>query len=373
MLPDSNFNKGLKIAFILMLIVGFETYAQRLVYDLSQDWVYYDFEYQGFLPLGQEDAHKNIIGFKISNKEFDQFYLNISVADKSYLFYRDKLIAVLAKGTSSFKIDSLKNSIGSNQPTLTVYGNKLLPALRTVVSTQARANGAVEHYQPDRFANSFSNFFYIALTLIVILFVILKTKFTELADQYLLFQRAFKFRTIDELIYKIEFFGYPNNIFILLLSMIFGFVTLSYMYFYPGALTILDIQPGGATLPILGLYWLEITVIVLVIFIAKYILMLMFSSMFALKTLSIHFATILRLMLYLSFLLLIMTAGQFIIIGVLPETFYWVVIVLALLAIEVILYFKITLFSKYTLLYNIIYLCATEIIPMVFLFKIILR
>jgi len=373
MLPDSKFSKGFKLIFFLLVMLRFEAYAQQIVYDLNQDWVYYNFEYRGFLPLGQEDSHKNIIGFELTNKEFDQFYLSITVAHKSFLFYRDKLVASLEKGTSSFKIDSLKNAIGNHQPTLTIYGTKLLPELKTVVTTQERYTGDIERYQPDRFANSFSDFFYLALTLIIILFVILKAKFTELADQYLLFQRAIKFRTMDELIYKIEFLGYPNNIFILLISMIFGFVTLSYMYFYPGTLTILDIHPGVANLQILILYWLEITAIVLLVFIAKYFLMLLFSAVFALKITSIHFASSLRLMLYLSFILLFITSGQFIIIGVLPQLFYWLVIILAFIAIEVILFFKLTLVSSHTLLYNIIYLCATEIIPLVFLFKIILR
>jgi len=373
MLPDFNSYKKSLLVFLLLTTFGFRASAQQLVYDLKQNWVYYNFENHGFLPLGQQDLHNKVISFKLSNKEFDKFYLTLVVPQKSYLFYRANLISTLKRGTTSFSIDSLKKAINNKQPTLTIYGNKLLPELKTEVRTQPTDNNEVSLYQPSRFTSSFSDFFYLALTVIIIFFVILKTRFAELTDQYLLFQRAFKFRTIDELIYKINFLGIPNIFFIFLISLILGFVTLSFMYFYPGELAILGIYPGVGLLSILVLYWLEITAIILVIFIAKYFLMILLSAVFTLKITSIHFAAFLRLIFYLSFILLIITSFQFVIIGVLPKSFYWSVLLFGLVVIELIIFFKLTLVSTHTLIYNIIYLCATEIIPIVFLFKFFTR
>jgi hypothetical protein len=358
----------LALCFLAMAI---PVSAQQLVYDLRQEWVYYSPENQGFLPLDEQNLENKVISFKLSDAEFDQFYLSLVVTEKSYLFYGTNLIATLPAGITNFKIDSLRNAVRDGQPFITIYGNKLLPKLITEVRTQPLTLDKVSPYQPIKFANEFSNFFYLCTTLIFLFFIILKTRFSELADQYLLFQRAFRVKTIDELIYKIPYLRTPNILFIAFISLMLGFVILSFMYFYPEQILFLGIHPGVATFWILILNWVEISGLILILTVSKYFLTIAMSSLFSLNIANIHFASSQRLLWSFSFILMFLTLIQYFLIGLVPLAIYLLIILLGIMIIQMILYLKLSLVTTHTLLYIIVYLCATEIIPLVILYKIL--
>jgi hypothetical protein len=358
----------LALCFLAMAI---PVSAQQLVYDLRQEWVYYSPENQGFLPLDEQNLENKVISFKLSDAEFDQFYLSLVVTEKSYLFYGTNLLATLPAGITNFKIDSLRNAVRDGQPFITIYGNKLLPKLITEVRTQPLTLDKVSPYQPIKFANEFSNFFYLCTTLIFLFFIILKTRFSELADQYLLFQRAFRVKTIDELIYKIPYLRTPNILFIAFISLMLGFVILSFMYFYPEQILFLGIHPGVATFWILILNWLEISGLILILTVSKYFLTIAMSSLFSLNIANIHFASSQRLLWSFSFILMFLTLIQYFLIGLVPLAIYLLIILLGIMIIQMILYLKLSLVTTHTLLYIIVYLCATEIIPLVILYKIL--
>ena len=360
-----------QILTLCLLAMTMHVSAQQLVYDLRQEWVYYSPENQGFLPLDEQNLENKVISFKLADPEFGQFYLSFVVTEKSYLFYGPKLFATLPAGITNFRIDSLRNALGDKQPLITIYGNKLLPQLITQVRTQPLTLDRVSSFQPIRFANEFSNFFYLCATLLLAIFVILKSQFSELAEQYLLFQRTFRVKTIDELIYKIPYLRTPNILFIGFMSLMIGFSTLSFMYFYPEEILFLGIHPGVSTFWILLLNWVKISGLILILIVMKYFLTITMSSLFALNIANIHFASSLRLLLSFSFMLMFLTLVQYFLIGLAPLAIYLLIILLSLLTIQVILFLKLTLVTTHTLLYIIVYLCATEIIPIVLLFKIL--
>lgn len=360
-----------QILTLCILAIAMHASAQQLVYDLRQEWVYFSPENKGFLPFDEQNLQNKVISFRLADPEFNQFYLSIFVIEKSYLFYGTKLIATIPAGVTNLKIDSLRNTLGDRQPFITIYGHKLLPQLITEVRTQPLSPGKVLSYQPIRYVNEFSNFFYFSATLIFLLFVFLKTQFSELAGQYLLFQRTFKVKTIDELIYKIPYLRFPNIFFIAIISSMVGFATLSFMYFYPEQILFLGINPSVSTFWILILNWIEISGLVLLLTILKYFLTIAMSSLFSLNIANIHFASSLRLLLSFSFLLMFLTLILYFLIGLLSLPIYLLIILLAILSMQLILFFKLSLVTTHTLLYIIVYLCATEIIPIIVLFKIL--
>jgi hypothetical protein len=307
----------------------------------------------------------------LADPEFDQFYLSGVVKKRSYLFYGPKLIATIPAGITNLKIDSLRNALNDGQPFITIYGEKLLPQLITEVRTQPLTEDKVLSYQPIRYANDFSNFFYFCATLIFLVFVILKTRYSELAEQYLLFQRTFRIKTIDELIYKIPYLRFPNILFIALISSMVGFATLSFMYFYPEEILFLGINPSVSTFWILILNWIEISGLVFILTILKYFLTIAMSSLFSLNIANIHFASSLRLLLAFSLMLMFLTFILYFLIGLVSLPIYLLIILLAIISMQLILFFKLSLVTSHTLLYIIIYLCATEIIPIILLFKIL--
>ena len=375
MLPD--FKQSLRVIHLLItlciLAMPTQLSAQQLVYDLRQEWVYFSPEHQGFLPLDEQDLENKVISFKLADPEFDQFYLSVVVTEKSYLFYGTKLFATIESGITNLKIDSLRQVFDDTEPFITIYGDKLLPQLITEVRTQPLTSDKLSAYQPIRFANDFSNFFYVGITFILLVFVVLKTQVPELAEQYLLFHRTFRVKTIDELIYKIPYLRTPNILFIVFISLMLGFATLSFMYFYPEEVALFGINPSASTFWLLILNWVEISGLVLGLILIKYFLTVLMSSLFSLNIANIHFASSLRFLLSFSFVLMFLTLVLYFFIGLISLPVYFLIVLLGILAMVLILFFKLTLVTTHTLLYIIIYLCATEIIPIVFLFKILTR
>lgn len=359
------------ILIFLLLVIGLNVRAQQLVYDLRQDWVYYNPDQHGFLPVNEQAMEIKVISFKLAFPEFNQFYLNLSVSEKSYLFYRTKLIATIPKKGLNLKVDSLKNALHDEAPYLTVFGEHLLPGLSTEIRTQPVLIKQSNTYQPITYANALSNFFYIAITVVLVFFITLRTIFPDLSSQYLRYQRAIRPKTIDELIYKIQFLSYPNILFILFLSLTFGFEIFSFIYLYPGSVTFLDLNVGMLPFKKQIISWLGISGLVFIMLVLKYLLTIFIASIFSLKVSQIHFASSLRLLLIIAFTLLIMLVVQFLNLPMIPVSVDWTVLLVLVLIMEIILFLKLSLVTTHTLIYIIVYLCATELLPMALFIKII--
>lgn len=359
--------KILTTAFFVVL--AFAADAQYLVRDLAQDWLEYNQEEKGFLPVDQQKLETEIINFSLSTAELDPFYLVIGVREEATLFYQDKLIATLHPGYSSFKIDSLKSALGDSKPFLAIYGSQLLPYLETAVYTSSKPVDSMTIYEPVRFANSFSNYVYTVATVILLFFVLLRVRMSEVTEQYFLIQRSIRFKTIDELIYKVPYLRSPNIWFLVFIASLFGYSTSIFMYFYPNELHFFGWNPLSSGYGDLLLFWVLVTLVIFIGLVLKYLLTVMISSLFGLNVTNVHYASSLRLILLLGLILASLSFLQFTLGVNVPEMVYWMILIVSLIIIELILFFKLTLVTTYTLLYIIVYLCATEIIPVVFLFK----
>jgi len=366
-------SKQLRVLILVMIILGLENAlpaaGQQLVRDLAQDWLEYSPDQDGFLPVDQQKLETGIINFTLTSGELDPFYLVIGVREEATLFYKDQLIARLPPGFSSFKIDSLKDALSDPRPFLAIYGDQLLPYLKTAVYTRPLPNVQLEDYEPERFANAFSNFIYTTTTLIFLFFVLLKVRLPEITEQYLLLQRSLRFKTIDELIYKISYLKFPNLWFMLFIAALFAYSTAIFMYFYPNELHFFGWHPLSFGYIKLLLFWFLVLTVIFIGLILKYVLTVIVASLFGLTITNIHYASSLRLILLLGIILAALSFGQFIFQVNINETVYWVVLIVSLFLTEALLFFKLTLVTSHTLLYIIVYLCATEIIPVVFLFK----
>jgi hypothetical protein len=343
--------------------------AQQLVRDLAQDWIEYNEDKNGFLPVDQQKLETEIINFSLATAELDPFYLVIGVREEATLFYKDKLLAILSPGYTSFRIDSLKLALNDSQPFIAIYGNQLLPYLETAVYTRPKPKDSLETYEPVRFANAFSNFVYTSSTLILLFFVILKVRMSEVTEQYLLIHRSIRFKTIDELIYKVPYLRFPNIWFLVFIASLFGYSTSIFMYFYPNELHFFSWNPLSSGYLDLLIFWILVSLVIFVGLVFKYLLTALISSLFGLNVTNVHYASSLRLILILGLALASLSFTQFTLDGNITELVYWTLLIASLIIIEVILFFKLTLVTTHTLLYIIVYLCATEIIPVVFLFK----
>jgi hypothetical protein len=370
MWPLFKLHKVLRPAiFIIAMASSLSINGQQLVRDLAQDWLEYNVDERGFLPVDEQKLETGIINFSLATQELDPFYLVIGVREEATLFYKDELLATLHPGYTSFRIDSLKSALHDNQPFLAIYGKQLLPYLKTAVYTQPIRSPKMEIYEPVRFANAFSNFVYTSSTIILLFFVLLKVRLPEITEQYLLVQRSLRLKTIDELIYKIAYLKLPNIWFLVFIASLYGFATSIFMYFYPNELLFFGWNPLSFNYGSLLVFWFLVTFVIFIGIVLKYLLTAIIAALFGLNITNVHYASSLRLILLLGLVLASLGFGQFVLQINVNEMVYWIILILSLVIIEVILFFKLTLVTSHTLLYIIVYLCATEIIPVVFLFK----
>ena len=353
-----------------MLISTTTLFGQQLVYDLTPDWVYFDSDDQGFLPAIMEKGEKSAVSFTLPASEFDKFYLRIIVNRPAYLFHDMQLVKKLPLGTSYLKVDSLKTSLNSNTPLLTIFSNDLSSGLSTViVDTPGKEESIAEEVVKSA---DFNNFFVLSATLLMAMLVLLRILYSEVAGQYFTLLRVVDIKTMDELIYKLRFFGVPNVYFILLMSMITSWIVIAFNHNHPAIINPELFDAAATSFSSYMLSWFFLTLVATCIVFFKYAIISLFSYLFEFKTAGIHFASHLRIV-FLSLIVLaaLTFADYFILSKNIESILYWGVLFLTLLRI-ILLFLRLLRLTNHTVLHLLLYLCATEIIPFVFIYKLVI-
>ncbi len=367
---SQNFRNCKQLLVLLMIIGSTPLSGQQLVYDLTPDWVYFDVGDEGFLPAVMEKGEKNAISFTLPANEFDKFYLRIVVNGPAYLFHDKELVQKLAAGTTYLQVDSLKKALNVITPQLTVFSNELATGLSTVI---VDSPGGSVNIDKEVVKNAdFNNFFVLATTLLLLALVLLRIFFNEVASQYFSWLRIVDVKTMDELIYKLKFFGSPNNYFIFLMSLITALNLMAFNYIHPAILNPDLFDAAATSLSSYLLTWLYLSVLAFIVIFLKYLIIYGFSFLFEFKTARIHFASHLRIV-FLALLILFTLSliDYFFILLNLVHIIYWGGLLLTIIRI-ILLFLRLLRLTNHTVLHLLLYLCATEIIPLVFVYKLVM-
>jgi|GEM_PF-4326705 len=352
----------------LLICLSYTAKSQQIIYDLKQEWVTYDEQVKGFLPTELSGQGHHSISFGIPENKYDNFFLQIHVKRAAYLFCSDVLVQPLTAGNNLIRIDQLKKVCGPGHLFLTVYSGESIMDLNTYVVSAATPVIENNTLTPLR-SHGYMNAFIIINILLLSSFVIVRFSYPDVSRQYLFLGRIISFRTIDELIYKIGPFSVPNIWMIVWISAVGGVCVISFVH-ANGLLALaglLNKLPESFVGYILR--WLGVSLALFILFFLKYLIVNLFSYVFAFKTGNHHFAGHLRLSFLIVVIVFIMSLGNELSVGHPYLSLLTTVTILLSVLRIFILFFKLSSQSTSTVIHLILYLCATEFIPLILVFN----
>lgn len=364
------FNLSVIIFMLLFTLNGQAQPQQKVVYNLQQNWEHYNPFNQGFLPaIGQTKT--NAIYFNLDIQKYGNYTLYIYSPQKQYLFYQNKLLTTMSKGSHFYNIDSLGKTLGHTLPKLTIYSRVATTEMQTLIVDGSFKAAKIANVQSHKRVKSFTTYLIFATLLLLLWLIFIKFKHHDIYEQYTHVFRAFNLTTTDELIYKGRFFVAPGVHMLTWMSFAAAFI-LYYIIFK------LDIHYLGITWSqpdTVSFHFWHLVLLAfgfMALFIVRYVLVATMAYVFDMQTTrNIHFATHLRLTFYLLLLLLsIVVVDYFLAIPaggafLLTVTFGFLFLIILLIGA------RLSFMVRHSFVQIILYLCATEIFLFVFVYKLV--
>jgi hypothetical protein len=342
--------------------------------DLRDSWRVFNEKTKTFESFSTGER-KRSVRWRMQFEEGNYGRLEILAPKESYVLINGKYYNQVNEALT-LHVDSLLKEFGSNVFDFTIFRNSGLSAtnLRTVY--YKRVVNLTEGLPQDRKSQGdFSNFFVLMSFIILAYIGILFRRFPRDTLDYFSFQRSLSFKNREETLVSTRPFNRTNILFITLNSGIIAFLlvalvqlTNGYVYF-PFVFTEMNLSQSL-------LSWLFTTSIVLVSFLLKYLLMSIFISLFRLgdfryiqhfNSLRFSFGSFL-----LIFILITITYLAFRTEGLGAYFLFTNILVTLLIMRMVVLFFKLRDYTSYRNFHLFSYLCGTELIPFIIVYKLVL-
>ena len=214
--------------FLLFPTLVAQAAADTLVItDLSNEWLYYNQGDDTYLPLVEREKFEGrTLHFALSRSATGNDYLQIISRQQLSLLIDGKLWAMIENDTLVLAMDEIFKDKSGNVP-ITLYSEFLNPnlieayILRLTDSLPSPLSGVPISYRRER--SSFSDFFVVALMILLAYAAALYNYFPRVFFEYLRFSRAFSFRETEENLLKSRALSQVNLFF-------YGFFVCSHLY-----------------------------------------------------------------------------------------------------------------------------------------------
>ena len=377
--------RRLRVSLILLLYSFFANAQEMadldIVKDLKSEWFVYEKSSGEFLPYTSSEDDIESIYFVVDGSSLKERQLVIDLVPNSSLFIENLGVAYFEEGVRrNFSGDSLIELYGEDDILFTIYSPGLRSEqIQTLVTSgyitgEYLSNAPVPVEYIERQSPVLNDFLIISGLAIIIFVTILIRQYPRIiADFYNLF-RTVGFRSRDELLYNTKLLDKVNMRVYIFLSAVIAFFLVTTTAL--SGMTNLDLSDFRGSLLSLIVYWLSLTGIILFIVMLKFLLVDRLIGLFRLfEFRNIHVINDMRFTLItfsgMSVLMVFIYLG---IKDVNPGTYFTLIqIVVALLFLRILfLFFKLLNFSSYRIMHLFSYLCATELIPFVVIFKLII-
>ncbi|MDH5367589.1 MAG: DUF4271 domain-containing protein [Cyclobacteriaceae bacterium] len=352
------------ISFVIWLLSCVQLFSQdTLRMDLSEMWFYYD--ETGEKHLIEKDRIGKTIHLLIDFDEYKNGIIRIVVPKNTSFFVNSKINNVfLKKGKFDFTVTKEDNMISLYHPKgIAEFKSELIfpniPISNSSLSIEIREK------------DIFSNFIMIALLLLFIFYGFIKIRNYELFNNYFKLSRAIAFRSISETLFKIRILEKNNMLLILAHSFGMGLAIVGIINW-----SNLSNQFGRwlefSSIWEAILNWVVLSFLIWGALLLKSVLITAFSIMFKIKQFRrIHYYTHLRLTIFIyAFWLVLLTFFVY----QMPETNASTLLInigLTLMFIRIaIIFIKLLNYEAHRFLYLFSYICATEILPYLYMVKI---
>ena len=358
--------------FILIMLLGISGLSQSpapfvQVKDLKPEWlVYKDNAYS----LRGEEASRTIY-FNLSANAFKGDWISIHSVHPMNVFINGQLVARKQDGTILMGIDSLAKIYS---PTLTVAvfqkeGNQLL---RTEILSRRTAVPETEN--SPHTTNAFLNFAILAVLMLSGFFVFLFQSNPKLTLDYFNVTKLVSIQEREDNLMATRITSSVNLLFYLYVSGSCSLALLTLFHF--GAETIAVAHGFQIHTTAEGFYqWIRLIVIVSTFLGLKLLVIYGFSVLFNLRdTTALQFFNFIRMLFFIVTIIVVVVVGSFMYNGY-PTGPHVGLLKMSLVLISfsvVMIFLKLSSFTSFSFFHLFSYLCASEIIPLVILLRVLL-
>lgn len=360
----------LRIIPLLAFFNAFSLGAQSFVVkkNLKSEWLAYDGN--KFTPISESGNAANVLYLKLKNPDPRGEYLRVTAKEPIHFFANNKLAGEFR--SANLNIDSLARQHGGDDLLVAVYlGEQSLQDISTELLSRSNIS-STESFEQRR-SDFFRDFVFMgALILLVMVAVMIRVN-PKLATDYFSIPRIFSFREMEDAQVYTRIGSSTNILFYVYCSLLLGFYLIIIFHFvapvYPVSHAFEALSFGGAFFQ-----WLKISSLLLGLLFLKIIMVIAFSSLFGITEVAgIHFFNWVRLivvffgLLTLALIMYFIWYGQDIsILSFMLQLLGWITAGWILL-----IFLKLGSKSGASMFHLFSYICATELIPFLFIIKVL--
>jgi hypothetical protein len=361
------------IMILGMSLTAFSQTDTMQIRDISNDWRMLSSD-EGIVPIvDMESFSGNSLYVPVPLSEYRGNLLRINSEEEISLLSEGDLLNIFT-GDLWLEIDSLYNKHGDSV-IYTLYNRPLHPytihtgIYRVTDSLTASRIRSEQVIIESNESSELRNVLIVSFVVIILFVAVLYFYYPRLTQEFFKLQRAVSFRELDENLMKTRPLSIINIFYYLLESMLSAWVLFVLIQYADYDLRFRFFHFSGFWN---GLFiWVQMAGVIFVLLFLKYILVWMFIKLFRLSGFFVnHFYNYIRLgLLIYAFLALLIFAMVFT-FGYTGVEFYrgWIIVLLVMIAARsVLIFFKLMNESSHTILHLFSYLCATELIPLLFI------
>jgi hypothetical protein len=359
------------VAVLLLLSLPLQSSGQgdshRVKNDLRGSWLVYSQD--KFVLFDSADVAPGAIYFTLKANDFKNSFLRISSSNDLSIFINNNLAATGSSFTLS--IDSLVRSYAASILTVAVHqkGGLHDEALQTTIVE--RASPGFEDSLVRRAESGFRDFAIAILLLLMIMAIVIVRLNPRLASDYFSLPKMFSSREVEDAQIYSRIGSSTNILFYLYSSMLLAYYLIVIFHFVSDRYS-LAADFSHESFGLITLDWLKLTMYLLLILFTKIIIVFALSYMFGLPEIAgIHFFNWVRLLLVV-FGILVLIIFMYVIWHGQSITFHSVMLQLVgwfIAAWMFLIFFKLAGKVGASMFHLFSYICATELIPFLFIIK----
>jgi Domain of unknown function (DUF4271) len=352
--------------------------AFYLVHDYQNDWQVFDEKYKAYVPCVRElhqDYNSFSLFFDIENyKGYKILYFS---EKENYLFLDASLQKKLPESSwVILDVDSLQRVFGKTKLFLTIYGNNTRVEDITVQvgNKISKAQKSIQMSSSlltilPREISPFQNFFVFGLIFLVCFYAFLFNFQPKSFERFFSIQDLLTITKRDDSFVVNKPFDLGNILFVVNLSITLAFIFMLITHEKTDLFSASNILKDGETLGTLLLNFLEITFLVFVSLIFKYLALRILSNLYRLDNITnIHYFKIIQASsLFFLVILIMLTFSTVSMPNIVRNAQEYLFIPISLFYVGrlALLYFAINKMTTLKNLYLFSYLCIVELIPLI--------
>jgi len=354
---------------MISLLVALVNAPYVTVRDLQPEWkVYVDERYQPLLPERLGDFRTVYVGVDAGHYPGHSLYL--ACPEPVHLFINGQLAGSF-RGEITFALDSLGQRFG--EPLwLALHSADKLTGLHTRIVSIRQGSTTSSQSLVSRPPTFFRDYGILVSVFLVFFFVLLFRTNPQLTLDYFSFSKIFSSSERNETQLASRITSSENLLFYLFCALLTGFLLSAILYsaspFFRAARPLTFTSIGSSFL-----IWGRLSFFILLLLAAKLCIVLIFSTLFNFReTISFQFFNFLRFVLFTSLFLAAISLALFVFRVTVPAWYERLVVLglVMLTAGSVVVLMKLLRKSHLSFFHLFSYLCISEFIPLVILFKI---